>query len=162
MNQSTRLPGKWYVSIPIEARPLVGPGAGPFETEQQARDWLLCLPLIKGAAIWRHTWADRRSAPRHAAACGTAYHLTDDHEIGLVWNVSEGGAGLVVREPLPEGTALRAELKFGGVVKSVTGRVRHVVWVADGFHFIGCKFDARMANSDLDLGPRVRQGRTPH
>jgi hypothetical protein len=50
----TLLHGKWYVSIPATAvyyMPLFG---GPFDSESDARQWLHCLPLIKGASVWKH------------------------------------------------------------------------------------------------------------
>jgi hypothetical protein len=47
------LPGKWYVSVPAPENYYTSSLGGPFDTEREARDWLLCLPAILGAAIWQ-------------------------------------------------------------------------------------------------------------
>jgi hypothetical protein len=150
MSTHPTLPGKWYVSIASEARALVGSGAGPFDTERQARDWLLCLPLIKGAAVWRHAWPDRRTASRHAPAGGTVCRFSEDRETGLVWNVSEAGAGLIFREPLPTGASVSGELTNpAGDSQHVTGRVRHSARLRSDCYLVGCQFDAPLTESNL-------------
>ena len=118
---------KWYVTIPAESHPLVGRGAGPFDTERQARDWLLCLPVIKGAHVWRTTAADRRATARHQPSTGIVYRSAGDGGSRLVWNLSQGGAGLIVNDPLPPGATLTGELVSPATGSTtVAGRVRHL------------------------------------
>jgi hypothetical protein len=143
---------KWYVTIPAESHPLVGRGAGPFESERQARDWLLCLPVIKGAHVWRSPGSDRRAAPRRQPAAGTICHITGDEEACLVWNLSEGGAGVIVHERLPTGTTVTGNLvsPATGVTTPITGRVRHAAPVGSGCYFVGCQFDLPLPAAATD------------
>jgi hypothetical protein len=45
-------PGKWYVSVPSSHHRGNKPAGGPFDTEEEARDWLRCM-LIRGAIVWQ-------------------------------------------------------------------------------------------------------------
>ena len=53
-------PDQWYVTLPPEARPYAGQLVGPFDTEPEARAWLLSVPFIRGALVWRSS--DERAA----------------------------------------------------------------------------------------------------
>jgi CheY-like chemotaxis protein len=53
MTHPALVPGKWYATPGHSSLPAARPAGGPFDTEQQARDWLLCRPDITGATVWQ-------------------------------------------------------------------------------------------------------------
>ncbi len=53
MPPAAAVPGKWYVQFDAEPYALMCRSGGPFDSEDEAREWLLSLPLIKGASVWQ-------------------------------------------------------------------------------------------------------------
>ena len=53
-------PGKWYVSYPQAFGPTGGPVGGPFDTEDEAWDWMSQGSLIQGGVVWQCPVDDRR------------------------------------------------------------------------------------------------------
>jgi hypothetical protein len=47
------VPGKWYVSFFSLHPPEPPPVAGPYDTEEQARDFLRCVVLPRGGVVWQ-------------------------------------------------------------------------------------------------------------
>src|SRR5262245_57699269 len=107
-------PAEWYVWLPDEARPLLGPAAGPFETEDEAWDWVRRAPALRDAALWQYPPPpDSRAAGRHRPAAGTVCRVGDGPGgagARLVWDLSAAGLGLLVPAPAEPGAVLRGEL----------------------------------------------------
>jgi hypothetical protein len=57
------LPGKWYVSYPDILGPAAPPVAGPFDTEEDAWQWVNKGSLAEGEKVWQHPEGSGRLRP---------------------------------------------------------------------------------------------------
>lgn len=116
----------------------------------------------------RRSLAERREHPRVAKRIRVRWQRVDDErgdakrvgpvEAGVTNDVSRGGLGFPIPEPLPVGTLLALELEreFGGPPLSALARVARCV--ADGAgHFVGVEFtwiECALPETALGLTPQ--------
>ena len=149
--------GKWFVSFPDLFVPGTPPLGGPFDTEAEAREWMATVAIRAGGVAWRAPGpddapapaAERRAAPRRQPALGTVCRLGADE--GLVWNLSVGGASLLVKQPPDRDTVIAGELTApgGGPALPVRLRVAHVTRLRTGGYAVGGPFERRLAPAEL-------------
>lgn len=63
-------------------------------------------------------------------------------------NVSTGGIGLVLDEPVPLKTFMKIEIKHRGTFHMLMARVAHVTPGGQGW-LVGCQFTRRLTNAQL-------------
>ena len=99
----------------------------------------------------------RRASVRFIAPPGSRAVLDTDGEVtsAHVVNLSVGGTGLLVGQPMAEGSIL--QLSFGGGVADgwpdgpaeVRGRVVHCSTQAAGDWYVGCEFDQPLSTPEV-------------
>jgi hypothetical protein len=104
----------------------------------------------------RNQWDKRRAAPRYHCGPATLGHLVapDSGEIrrGWVLDLSTGGAGLLLPQPLPPGSLVVLHIKSstGDRRYELPGRVIHATTQLSGDWLVGCEFADPLADEDLD------------
>jgi hypothetical protein len=112
------------------------------------------LAAFGGASTTRSALPDSRAWSRFPCDVTAAYYLVPDGEGALrhaqVLNVSADGVGLFVREAIPVGTLLSADLHApgGGKVVSILACVVHVTERPDG-RVLGCTFIRQLDEATL-------------
>src|SRR3954447_23479051 len=105
---------------------------------------------------------ERRIAPRFRPTVGTICRLRDSGQVALVWNISFTGISMMVGEPPPVGSVIRAELTSEGG-RTGLPLVLHVVHVrqADtGDYLVGARFDVPLMPGQVQpfLAPGSTEG----
>jgi hypothetical protein len=93
---------------------------------------------------------DRRAKVRRQPALGTVYRL-GDWGLGLVWNISEGGVSMLVRDAPERGATVQGELATAddGHTLPVSVRVAHVTPLRTGDYLIGGPFNRPLAPEEV-------------
>ena len=98
--------------------------------------------------------APRRAALRHQPAFGTVYHLDPGPNgpgLGLVWNLSTCGVGLLVPVPAAPGTRINGTLatEDGRDAVAIDLEVVHVRQVRTGDFYLGARFSRPLSGEEL-------------
>jgi hypothetical protein len=62
--------GKWYVSYPALFVPGTPPLGGPFDTEDEAREWRSSVLIIRGGVVWQYEGSREESSAERVTAAG--------------------------------------------------------------------------------------------
>jgi hypothetical protein len=98
---------------------------------------------------------ERRATPRHptkqALLCGVSGEARGQRWTALVHDISATGIGLLLREPVAQGTVLN--LRFWGPARNAVRRrhacVMHATPQAAGLFVVGCALDAWLSLDEL-------------
>jgi hypothetical protein len=100
---------------------------------------------------------DRRVAPRFQPAFGTIYRYkksdSEDHAVGLVWNISQTGVSMLLADPPARGGIVPGELttESGGPGLSIDLRVVHVRPLSTGDYLLGAQFSRPLEDDEMKL-----------
>ncbi len=106
------------------------------------------------------TKTERRRAPRNRPALRTVFRAAGSGGkpwLGLVWNVSPWGVGMLVSDPVGPGAVVSGELATTDAAARlpVGFRAAHVKRLQTGDYFVGGPFDRPLTADELRpfLGP---------
>ena len=99
-------------------------------------------------------WTNHRATVRYqcAPAASGRVSLPGDHEVQRAWlqDLSQGGIGMLLRRPLPEGAEIVISVKAAEQAFQLPARVVRSNQLANGDYLIGCEFVHSLTNEDLD------------
>jgi c-di-GMP-binding flagellar brake protein YcgR len=106
--------------------------------------------------LQRHQWIKRRQNPRYQCGPATPARVVDRRSPsprrGWVLNLSAGGAGLLLSEPLEADTLIVIHLRSAAHDRflELPARVVHSTLQVNGDWLVGCEFAERLSADDLD------------
>jgi hypothetical protein len=118
--------------------------------------WVSFEAVPDKSGVYRLEMANYRATIRYHCAPATPgqVHIVDDHEYqrGWVQNLSLGGIGLLLSRAIAPGTSLEITLKSADQVRTfnLQARVVHSTVQPSGDWLIGCQFNERLTEDDLD------------
>jgi hypothetical protein len=113
-------------------------------------------PQAEITPLYRQIWSKRRVEPRYQCGPATPARVADrrGQNPQRVWvlNLSLGGAGLLLAEPLAAGTPIVVHLKTESPPRfyELPARVAHSTARVNGDWVVGCAFSDRLTPDDLE------------